>query len=54
VAGAHAVTLRADVLNLFNQDNYGVPINAMNNLSFGQNVNNWGNRSVTLSAKYEF
>lgn len=54
VAGSHAVTLRADVFNLFNQDNYGVPINAMNNLSFGQNVNNWGNRSMTLSAKYEF
>lgn len=52
--GAHAVTFRADVFNVFNQDNYGVPINAMNNLSFGQNVNNWGNRSMTLSAKYEF
>jgi hypothetical protein len=54
VGGARAVTLRADAFNLFNQDNYGVPINTMNNLSFGQNVNNWGNRSLTLSAKYEF
>jgi len=52
--GAHALTIRADVLNAFNQDNYGIPINAMNNLSFGQNANNWGNRSVTLSAKYAF
>lgn len=50
----HAVTVRADVFNVFNQDNYGVPVNAMNNLSFGQNINNWGNRSATLSAKYEW
>jgi hypothetical protein len=42
------------VFNAFNQDNYGVPINSMNNLSFGQNVNNWGYRSATLSVKYEF
>ena len=52
--GSRGLTLRADIFNVFNQDNYGIPINAMNDLSFGQNVNNWGNRSVTLSAKYEF
>lgn len=49
-----ALTIRADFLNAFNQDNYGIPINSMNNVSFGQNTNNWGNRSVTLSAKYSF
>ena len=54
LAGTHGVTLRADVFNAFNQDNYGVPINTMNNLSFGQNVNNWGYRSATVSVKYEF
>jgi hypothetical protein len=54
LAGTHGITVRADVFNAFNQDNYGVPINAMNNLSFGQNVNNWGHRSATLSVKYEF
>jgi hypothetical protein len=52
--GTHALTLRADILNAFNQDSYGIPINTMNNLSFGQNVNNWGNRSITVSAKYAF
>lgn len=52
--GRHRVTLRADVYNAFNQDNYGVPVNVMNDLSFGQNVNDWGRRSMTLGARYEF
>jgi hypothetical protein len=51
---SHTFTLRADVFNAFNQDNYGIPVNAMNDLSFGQNVNNWGNRSMTVSVKYAF
>ena len=29
VAGRHTLTFRADVFNLFNQDNYGVPINSL-------------------------
>lgn len=46
--------LRADFLNAFNQDNYGIPINSLSNASFGQNTNNWGNRSITLGAKFTF
>lgn len=48
-----ALTIRADFLIAFNQD-YGFPINGMNNVSFGQNTNNWGNQSVTPSAEYSF
>jgi hypothetical protein len=50
----HSVVIRGDFLNAFNQDNYGIPVNNLNNPSFGQNTQNWGNRSVTLSAKYSF
>ena len=46
--------LRVDLLNAFNQDNYGVPINSINSAFYGQNTNNWGNRSLTLGAKYTF
>lgn len=50
----HRLQLRADFLNAFNQDNYGRPVNNMNSVDFGRNLNNWGNRSITLSAKYTF
>ena len=50
----HRFQIRADFLNAFNQDNYGRPVNVMNNPDFGKNLNNWGNRSITLSAKYVF
>jgi hypothetical protein len=50
----HAFLIRADFLNAFNQDNYGIPVNSLNNVAFGTNTQNWGNRSVTLSAKYTF
>ncbi len=46
--------IRGDFLNAFNQDNYNIPVNSLNNPSFGQNTQNWGNRTVTLSAKYSF
>jgi outer membrane receptor protein involved in Fe transport len=46
--------LRVDALNLFNQDFYGVPVNTLNSPSFGQNLNNFGNRSLTLSARFAF
>ena len=46
--------IRADFLNLFNQDNYGIPNNNLNSPDFGKNTNNWGNRSITLSGKYSF
>ena len=48
------LTLRADALNVFNQDSYGNPNTAMNSPNFGKNLNNWGNRSVTLSGKLSF
>ena len=48
------LTLRADFLNAFNQDNYGRPVTNMNNADFGKNLNNWGTRSITLSLKYSF
>lgn len=50
----HEFHIRADFLNAFNQDNYGIPVNNMNRTDFGQNTNNWGNRSITLSGKYVF
>lgn len=51
---AQRLTLRADFLNAFNQDNYGRPVVLMNSPDFGRNLNNWGTRTITLSAKYEF
>jgi hypothetical protein len=50
----HRFEIRSDFLNLFNQDNYGVPVANMNSADFGRNLNNWGNRSITLSGKYVF
>src|SRR5262245_18823305 len=50
----HVLVLRADLLNAFNQDNYGIPVNNLNSPIFGQNTNNWGNRSMVLGAKYTF
>lgn len=50
----HSLVLRADLLNAFNQDNYGIPVNSLNSLSYGLNTNNWGNRSMTLGIKYTF
>src|SRR5262249_33866157 len=46
--------IRADMLNAFNQDNYGNPNGNMTSPSFGQNVNNWGRRTIVLSAKFVF
>jgi outer membrane receptor protein involved in Fe transport len=47
-------TIRADFLNAFNQDNYGIPVNNLSSASFGQNLNNWGNRSITVGGKFTF
>lgn len=52
--GLHAVMIRVDVFNLFNQDSYGVPVSSMSSLSFGQNTNNWGRRTVQLSGKFSW
>ncbi len=46
--------VRADFLNAFNQDNYGIPVNSLNSADFGRNLNNFGNRSITLAAKFRF
>jgi hypothetical protein len=48
------LTVRADMMNAFNGDFYGTPVNTMNSASFGKNTNNWGNRSIVLGAKYNF
>jgi hypothetical protein len=53
----YRLTLRVDALNVFNQDNYGNNGNVvanMNSTDFGKNLLNWGNRSITLSAKFSF
>jgi hypothetical protein len=50
----HQFQVRADFLNAFNWDNYGIAVNNMNSADFGKNTNNWGNRSITLSGKYTF
>ena len=47
----HAFLIRADFLNAFNQDNYGIPINSLNNVAFGTNTNNWGTRSITCATR---
>ena len=52
--GQRQLHLRADVINLFNQDRYDNPVNLMNSPSFGQNTNDFGRRSVLLSAKVVF
>ncbi len=46
--------LRADFLNVFNQDDYGIPVNNLNSASFGQNLNNWGGRTITVGWKFTF
>ena len=50
--GQRQLVLRADAFNAFNQDAYGIPVVNMANSGFGTNTNNWGQRVVTLSAKF--
>lgn len=50
----HRLLVRADLLNAFNQDNYGTPVNSLNSPTFGTNTNNWGNRIIMLSGRYSF
>lgn len=50
----HKLIFRGDFLNAFNQDNYGRPTVNMNSPDFGRNLNNWGNRTITLALKYSF
>jgi hypothetical protein len=53
-AGRHRVVLRVDFLNAFNQDNVGLPVTSMSSVSFGQNLNDWGKRTITWGLKYQF
>ncbi|MCM3903297.1 MAG: carboxypeptidase regulatory-like domain-containing protein [Pyrinomonadaceae bacterium] len=46
--------ITADFLNAFNQDNYGNPTSNINSANFGRNLNNWGNRSITVGGKFSF
>jgi hypothetical protein len=52
--GQRQLHVRADVINAFNQDRHENPQNLMNSPSFGQNSQDWGRRSVLLSAKFVF
>jgi hypothetical protein len=52
--GDKQIVIRADAFNVFNQDDYGLPTLNMSSASFGQNTNNWGQRTVTLGAKFVF
>ncbi len=47
-------TIRADFLNAFNQDDYGIPVNSLSSVDFGRNLNNWGNRTITVGGKFTF
>ena len=46
--------IRADLLNAFNQDNFGIPVNSLSSADFGKNLNNFGNRSITVGWKFTF
>jgi outer membrane receptor protein involved in Fe transport len=48
------IALRADALNIFNQKYFGNPVGNMNSPDFGRNLNNGGNRSLVLGAKFSF
>ena len=47
-------TIRADFLNAFNQNDFGTPVNNLNSADFGKNLNNWGNRTITVGGKFTF
>ena len=52
--GTVVFQVRVDAFNLFNQDNYGAPVNNMTSTSFGLNTNNFGRRIVQLGGKFTF
>jgi hypothetical protein len=54
VGGGRVALVRADLLNAFKNPDYGIPVATMSSPSFGQNTNNWGRRSVQVSAKLTF
>ena len=52
--GRTIFTARIDAFNVFNQDNYGIPVANMSSPSFGQNGNNFGRRILQLGGKFTF
>ena len=52
--GTVTFTARVDALNVFNQDNYGIPVANMSSPSFGQNNTNFGRRIIQLGGKFTF
>ena len=52
--GTVTFTARVDAFNLFNQNNYGIPVANMSSPSFGQNLNNFGRRIIQLGGKFTF
>lgn len=51
ITGERQIVIRMDGYNVFNRDNYDVPVLNMASPDFGKNTRNWGQRTVTLSAK---
>ncbi|MCI0339217.1 MAG: TonB-dependent receptor, partial [Acidobacteria bacterium] len=54
IVEAKEVLLRVDAFNIFNQKYFGNPVNNMASPQFGTNLNDGGNRSLTLGAKLSF
>ncbi len=59
ISESHQIHLRVDLLNLFNQRNWGNPVATMNSPNFGKNLNGPSSgfanpRTITLSVKYSF
>ncbi len=54
IFSTHAIGVRADFLNAFNQDEYQNPVSNMTSPDFGKNLNDWGQRSITLGINYQF
>ena len=52
--GTVTFTARVDAFNLFNQDNYSIPVGNMSSPSFGQNLQNFGRRIIQLGGKFTF
>jgi hypothetical protein len=54
IGDTRRLTFRVDSLNVFNQDNYGLPVVNMSSPSFGQNTQNWGRRSLLMSVSVDW
>lgn len=47
-------SLRADFFNLFNNVNFGQPVNTIDSTNFGQSINTYRSRVVQLAARFNF